>query len=266
MPSHNQIISQHFSNFHVSGHFHELNRGWPFTKGTTENISRYFKILCDKLKRAIQSTCRRIFSKWVDNACPNPGIESVGITGNVHTLTWWNTFCTALTTPIWTATSLDHSQMTENATNLPVSQEVKVLVQPYFYMVAWLPIKKKYLRALRNLFIIGRNVLKSSETICKNDVLTHFVLAASLLSNCWFFLTHKHILLILVSLTERWSWVHSILPSNSGYNSRLLWCLSGIPGNCHDGFCPHPILFDIQYSPHCETKWSLSYWISLNKL
>jgi len=126
--------------------------------------------------------------------------------------------------------------------------------------------KKKYLRALRNLFIIGRNVLKSSETICKNDVLTHFVLAASLLSNCWFFLTHKHILLILVSLTERWSWVHSILPSNSGYNSRLLWCLSGIPGNCHDGFCPHPILFDIQYSPHCETKWSLSYWISLNKL
>ena len=121
---------------------------------------------------------------------------------------------------------------------------------PYFYMAAWLPIKKKNLRALRSLFIIGRNVLKSSETIQKNDVLTHFVLAALLLSNCWFFLTHKHILLISVSLTEQWSWVHSILLSNTGYNSRLLWCSSGIPGNCHDGFCPHPILFDIQYSPH----------------
>jgi hypothetical protein len=34
-------------------------------------------------------------------------------------------------------------------------QEVNVLVHPYFYMAAWLAIKKNYLRALRSLFIIG---------------------------------------------------------------------------------------------------------------
>lgn len=146
--------------------------------------------------------------------------------------------------------------------NLPISKKWRYCcIHIFIWLHGWQS-KKNYLRALRSLFIIGWNVLKSSETIWKNDILTHFLLAALLLSNCKSFLTHKHILLISLSLTEQWSWVHSILPSNS----RLLWCSSGIPGNCHDGFCPHPILFDIQYSPHFLTKWSLSYWISLNKL
>jgi hypothetical protein len=245
LPSRNQIISQNVCYSHISGLFHELNLGWPFTKGTTENIGRYCKILCDKLKRAIQSTCWGIFSKCVDNACPNPGIESVGIhRQRAH----FDLMEHLLYSP--DQAPLDYhffGSLTDawKGYQFTSVQEVKALVHSYFYMATWLPIKKNYLRALRSLFIIGRYVLKSSETIWKNDVL-----AALLLSNCWFFLTYKHILLISVSLTEKWSWVHSILPSNIGYNRQLLWCSSGIPGNCHNGLCPHPILFNIQYSSH----------------
>jgi hypothetical protein len=206
----------------------------------------------EQFKAHAEEYYQNVSTMYVQNLALNL-LES---TGNVHTLTWWNTFCTALTKPIWTSTSLDHSQMPEKATNLPVPKKWRYWCVRIFIWLHGCQSKKNYLRVLKSLFIIGQNVLKSSETMWKNDVLTHFVLdallvlAALLLSNCWFFLTHEHILLISVSLTEQWSWVHSILLSNTGCNSQLLWCSSGISGNCHDGFCPHLILFDIQYSPH----------------
>jgi len=173
-------------------------------------------------------TSWRILSKCVDNACPKPGVESVGIhQQRAH----FDLMEHVLYSP--DQAHLDYhffGSLTDawKGYQFTSAQEAKVLVHPYFYMAAWLPIKKNYRRVLRSFFIIGQNVLKSSETMWKNDGLTHFVLvallvlAALLLSNCWFFLANKRISLISVSLTEQWSWVHSILPSNTGYNSQLL--------------------------------------------
>lgn len=136
LPSHNQILSQNLSYSHVSGLFHELNREWPFTKSTRENISCFCKTLCDKIKQAMQSTCEGIFSKCVDNECPNPGIESVAIHQQRAHFDLMEHF---LYSP--DQAHLDYhffGSLTDawKGYQFTSVQEVKVLVHPYFYMVA----------------------------------------------------------------------------------------------------------------------------------